>query len=96
MEITAHGAYAFPLAVYETQLDRCALGFVDWHWHEELQLVRVARGVVKFRVDERRFTLSAGQGLFITGSPSRFAAELISLSRQKSIGRMRVIPLRSR
>ncbi len=65
MEITAHGAYAFPLAVYETQLDRCALGFVDWHWHEELQLVRAARGVVKFRVDERRFTLGAGQGLFI-------------------------------
>ena len=33
METTSHGAYAFPLAVYETQLDRCALGFVDWHWH---------------------------------------------------------------
>ena len=64
METTRHGSFAFPVAAYETELDKCALGFVDWHWHEELQLACVTRGTVRFRVDERRFTARAGQSLF--------------------------------
>lgn len=47
-EETHHGTYDFPFALYETCLQRNVLGFVNWHWHEEVQLCYVTRGVVQF------------------------------------------------
>jgi AraC-like DNA-binding protein len=41
------------------------LGFINWHWHDELQLCIVTRGVVNFCVNEDSVLLSEGQGIFI-------------------------------
>lgn len=67
METTLHGSFEFPLAVYETTPSRNVMGFVDWHWHDELQFCAVTRGAVKFFVEEKRFITWAGQGIFIGG-----------------------------
>lgn len=64
-EITLHGSYEFPMAVYLDQLDRNSLGFVNWHWHDEIQFSLVTKGEVEFWVNQRAYRLKAGQGLFI-------------------------------
>lgn len=46
-EETRHGSFALPLAVYTTVIRRNVLGFVNWHWHEELQFCLVTRGAVE-------------------------------------------------
>lgn len=64
-EITRHGSDAFRLAVYQTQLSKNVLGYVNWHWHEELQFCRVVRGRICVRTRQAQYTLHTGQGLFL-------------------------------
>lgn len=64
-EETAHGTYDFPMAVYDTQLDKNVLGFVNWHWHEEIQFVYVTQGSVEYFVDNDSVILNEGDGIFI-------------------------------
>lgn len=64
-ETTQHGSFEFPLAIYTTQIRKNILGFIDWHWHEELQFCIVTRGVVHFNVNRDTITLSKGEGIFI-------------------------------
>lgn len=64
-ETTRHGEYEFPLAIYTTTIRRNILGFIDWHWHEELQLCIVTQGQVQFSINEDSLVLQPGEGLFI-------------------------------
>ena len=64
-ETTRHGGYEFPLALYHTRICKNILGFIDWHWHEELQLSVVLQGRVEFQVNEDVLILNAGEGLFV-------------------------------
>lgn len=64
-ETTLHGSYDFPMAVYVDQLDKNVLGFVNWHWHEEIQLSLVTKGAVVFLVNQTTYILKEGQGIFI-------------------------------
>jgi len=65
METTKHGNPSFPLAIYETILSKNILGFVDWHWHNELQFCRVTSGQVQVTVGQTVHLLSTGMGIFI-------------------------------
>jgi AraC-like DNA-binding protein len=64
-ETTKHGSFAFPLAVYCSVLSRNVLGFINWHWHEELQFCRVTTGSVRFFVNEQQYLLNVGDGIFV-------------------------------
>jgi len=64
-ETTRHGGYEFPLALYHTRICKNILGFIDWHWHEELQLSVVIQGQVEFQVNEDIMVLKTGEGLFV-------------------------------
>ena len=64
-ERTQHGSFDFPFAVYENQLSRNVLGYINWHWHEELQFSFVTHGSVKFYVEQTCITLQVGQGIFL-------------------------------
>lgn len=64
-EATQHGSFEFPLAIYTTQINKNILGFIDWHWHEELQFCIVTKGIVHFNVNNASIILSEGEGLFI-------------------------------
>ena len=59
-ELTRHGTEAFPVMVYRTVLRENVLGYVNWHWHRELQLCIVTRGEVDFYVGDRRHRLREG------------------------------------
>ena len=48
-EITHHGTSEFPIAVYETDLEKNVLGYVPWHWHEEFEVIYIADGTLKLQ-----------------------------------------------
>lgn len=64
-EATKHGSFEFPLVIYTTQISKNVLGFIDWHWHEELQFCIVTKGTVNFNIEGDSIVLSEGEGLFI-------------------------------
>lgn len=65
METTIHGTAEFPIAVYETVLAKNILGYVDWHWHNELQLCYITAGKVQFKANQEEYMLTNGEGIFI-------------------------------
>ena len=65
METTLHGSFAFPIAVYQQVLNRNVLGYINWHWHEEIQFCCVTKGAVSFHVNEREYLLCEGEGVFV-------------------------------
>ncbi len=65
MESTQHGTFEFPLAIYTTRINSNILGFIDWHWHQELQFCIVREGTVHFKVNGDSIFLSKGEGIFI-------------------------------
>lgn len=67
-DTTPHGTPEFPLAVYTTFINRNILGFVDWHWHNEIQFSLVIQGTVEFTIGTNTETLNAGEGIFINSS----------------------------
>lgn len=64
-ETTQHGSLDFPFAIYETQLNKNVLGFVNWHWHNELQFCYVVSGRIMLYVNNVEIMLKPGQGFFI-------------------------------
>ena len=64
-ELTSHGSFSFPFAAYYDILHKKTLGFVNWHWHNELQYCLVLEGPVTFSVDHSEYTLAAGSGILI-------------------------------
>ncbi len=64
-EITRHGSFEFPLAVYTTQVRKNILGYIAWHWHEELQFCIVTEGIVDFHIRNDVVSLAKGEGIFI-------------------------------
>ena len=75
-ETTNHGVYEFPIQIYETFLEKNVLGFVNWHWHEEVQFCLVTNGRVDFYVSENKYTLDKGQGIFINSGYLHMAKPL--------------------
>ncbi len=61
-ELKQHGSTAFPIACYADDL---SAEEVAWHWHEEWEIAVVKEGCPEFKVDNRRFSLPAGDGIFI-------------------------------
>lgn len=67
------GSRTFPLTIYYTDLERHAGGFVNWHWHQELQFCLVTKGRVEFFINRRRFLLEEGDGVFVNSEAIHMA-----------------------
>ena len=65
METTSHGSFSFPIAVYHQVLSKNVLGFINWHWHDEIQFCCVTEGAVAFYVNEQEYFLREGDGIFV-------------------------------
>ena len=55
----------FPMTVLINRFSAFSYGFIDWHWHDEIQYCLVLSGSVLFLVDGRRVAISEGSGIFI-------------------------------
>lgn len=64
-DLAPKGTFGFPLAIYLQELHKNVLGFVNWHWHDEVQFCMVVRGEITFHVNSRHFLLREDEGLFI-------------------------------
>lgn len=64
-EVTQRGSFEFPITIYKTKISENILGYIDWHWHEELQFCIVTKGNINFNVDGDSIILSEGEGIFI-------------------------------
>lgn len=63
-ETIQHGDKSFPCASY-VDFYRNEKEFYPWHWHEELEIAYVTEGTVTVSVNEQKYTLKAGEGIFI-------------------------------
>lgn len=61
-ELIEHGNIRFPIACYHDDLLELP---VDWHWHEELELILVSEGIAIIAVDGERYVVHEGDGFFI-------------------------------
>lgn len=61
-ETGSHGTPDFPVAVY---LDNVTADFVNWHWHDEIEIGFVTEGEVVVRCGTRKATLRCGDVFFI-------------------------------
>ena len=64
-ELTVQSQSDFPLAVYYSVMSRNILGYTRLHWHPEFQLCLVRKGRICFYVNDTRFVLAPGEGIFI-------------------------------
>lgn len=60
-----HGNLDFPLALYQVNLRSLYMGFVRWHWHEELEIDVVIEGRMQCLVGNDSFLLEKGDAVFI-------------------------------
>lgn len=56
---------SFPVSISLNQMDKKILGFVDWHWHDDIQFCIVEKGSIVFSVRQKEYVLEKGQGIFI-------------------------------
>lgn len=73
METTSHKTDDFPVAIYETILKKNILGFVDWHWHSEIQFCYVMAGRVRFCVNSFSAVVEKDGGIFINSGALHMA-----------------------
>lgn len=63
-EIKAHGNYEFPVGINVEAIQAYEQGAFLWHWHPEIELTWVMSGEIEYHVNDRRYILREGEGLF--------------------------------
>lgn len=63
-EIKRHGSYEFPVYVSLEKIQAYEQGSFPWHWHPEIELTWVVSGQIEYYVNDRKYLLSEGEGLF--------------------------------
>lgn len=61
-ETGSHGTPDFPVAVY---LDNVTTDYVNWHWHDEMEIGFVTEGAVMVGCGTRKYTLNCGDVFFV-------------------------------
>lgn len=90
-ETTVHGDEGFPMAVYLQRFQLNQRGYVILHWHEEVQISYVTKGIVQFFVSGKEIMVQAGEGLFIrskclhSAKPQQDEAEYVCIDIHPSL-----------
>lgn len=64
-ETVRHGNEEYPFQYYLEDIWLFDFHCIDWHWHPEVELVYVKKGMADFYIGCDRHTLGAGTGIFI-------------------------------
>lgn len=64
-EKKTHGNQEYPVAVYQVDLHTLYMGFVRWHWHEELEINLVTEGRMECLIGDDSFILEPGDCIFV-------------------------------
>lgn len=71
-ELAVHGNYEFPCAIYFSYVSKYTAGEIAWHWHKEIEVITVYQGVLYVEIENKKFTLSKGESLFINSEEMHF------------------------
>ena len=63
-ELKSHGTFAFPVNISRKRISSYGTGSFPWHWHDEVELTLILSGGIDYRVNDSRYLLRAGEGLF--------------------------------
>ncbi len=63
-ELKQHGTENFPVEFYHITKDHPKYEMA-YHWHGEVELVRILKGELRLMLDNREYTVSRGQSVFI-------------------------------
>lgn len=63
-ELKPHGTYGFPVYVDKKPISAYPTGSFPWHWHDEVEFTLVLSGRMEYRINDCRYLLEAGRGLF--------------------------------
>ena len=67
-ELRPHGTPEFPCAGYLAYLTARAEDDIEWHWHEELEVLYVERGSIQLTTPGSAMLLECGDGAIITSN----------------------------
>lgn len=73
-EIRAHGTADFPCAVYSSVHDKGMMDAIDWHWHEEFEIMYAAEGEFDVRTASGAYKLKEGECLAVNSNMLHFAS----------------------
>ena len=59
-EMLPEFAADFPYIASRVELDKCIGGFVPWHWHKEIELFYIEKGVLEYYTPKGKITFPAG------------------------------------
>lgn len=79
---------AFPVGVYivdKESITPVGRGFMDLHWHEELQFTYVVNGTLVIRVNAEEYTVHKGEAIFINRNMLHITTELTEEGRYMSL-----------
>ena len=74
MELQPHGSAEFPCAGYSSSHTDRPEDAIPWHWHEEMELVYIARGRMDVKTPGKSFTLGQGELAAINSNTLHFAS----------------------
>lgn len=64
-EKNRHGTSEYPFAYYIDDIKKFDLGYIDWHWHNEVEFITVSKGSVNCLIGEKKIHLESDSGIFI-------------------------------
>ncbi|MCD8355963.1 MAG: AraC family transcriptional regulator [Clostridia bacterium] len=64
-EMKSHGTAAFPFQYYSERFDWSRLESIEWHWHNEVEIVQILSGSMECKIGEQEIGLQKGDALFI-------------------------------
>lgn len=67
-EIQAHGSAEFPVAAYYLISDNTPSTTIDWHWHEEFEIIHIKEGVCHIEVPGKKCILEKGDTAIINAN----------------------------
>ena len=64
-EEIAHANSDYPVGVYYVEPGKMYMGYVRWHWHEELEINLVKSGSAEFTIGEEKVIVNEGQAIIV-------------------------------
>ncbi len=59
------GTLDYPVCVYYLDLSQSYMNRIQWHWHEEMEILIINNGLAEVSTDDASYSLKPGQGIII-------------------------------
>ena len=65
LNIVTYTDQNYPIGVYYVEPDKMYMGYVRWHWHEEIEINLIKSGSAEFTIGEEQVIVNEGQAIFL-------------------------------